>query len=364
MAKLTDEQIVNAKAWLHDIFVAGGIFQTPKRDIPIEDYANMYGTHRWNSRRRPEIIAQAKIICNALRVRPVDTKVFGEVDKALEYFSHQYFSSSIHSNTAHDVRKKPHVLAKYIAWLCQERGYYWNDSIASSYEKEIIMSSSTLGKALYDFKCFVSQKKTPKTKTQPTSSTSSTVGSTGGGQPQNPFKSRGALSNVAVDLIGQPNQKITLPSPIFCINGEDANGKVLEDTIYIRPVEADTKSQAKYMVGNTNKVLFGKAKGYGYCQVYFTSLQDATDFLAKIPVGNFKLAGGVTNIRVCQLKKSLSNGYFQIGTEYGPVYISASKLNEDLVEEITEDINNTTQDSLKKKQEDWERFEYNWNYRD
>jgi hypothetical protein len=194
-----------------------------------------------------------------------------------------------------------------------------------------------VGNILKSFKCFTSQYSavTQVSKTASAGSTTSTATSTATpGQPQNNFKSRGALSNVAIDLIGTPGQKEHLSTPIYCINGVDANNVVLEDTAYIRPVEADAKSQAKYTINNTNKVLFGKAKGYGYCQVYFTDKQAADDFCAQLVASNPKVNSNITVIRVCQLKSALANGYFKIGTEYGPVYISASKLNESITEAI------------------------------
>ena len=65
------------------------------------------------------------------------------------------------------------------------------------------------------------------------------------------------------------------------------------------------------------------------------------------------LASNIAQIKVCQLNKTLANGYFNIGTEYGPVYISASKLNEDLVEEVKV----TESESTLSNKEKWERYE-------
>jgi hypothetical protein len=184
-----------------------------------------------------------------------------------------------------------------------------------------------------------------------TTSTSTTRAPSTGipGQPQNNFKARGALSNVAIDLISTPNQKEHPSGPLFSINGYDSNGTLLEDTMYIRPVEADPKSQAKYVVNGTNKVLFGKAKGYGYCQVYFTDYNEAERFMKNATASGIKIPANVSIVQVCQLKNSLANGYFKIGTEFGPVYISASKLNECLQEEIQETTQEVSNENLKSK---------------
>ena len=93
----------------------------------------------------------------------------------------------------------------------------------------------------------------------------------------------------------------------------------------------------KYMQGNTNKVLFGKAKGYGYCQIYFDNLADAEACLRKALANGIKMPQNVSIVKVCQLSKVLPNGYFKIGTEYGAAYILASKLNECLTEEADQE---------------------------
>ena len=82
--------------------------------------------------------------------------------------------------------------------------------------------------------------------------------------------------------------------------------------------------------------------------------QAAEDFCMKVVASDPKVNSNVTLIKVCQLKKTLANGYFKIGTEFGPVYISASKLNESIQEAIQEAAN--SQNTLSNK-EKWERYE-------
>ena len=361
MAKLTDKQIINAKSWLHDIFVSGGIISNPIRALDKSDYDFMYGTTY--PTRLNEIVAMAKVLCNAIKLRKVTSQVFLDCDNAFHFFGNKYFVDSLESTRSWGDRttKAAPILARYYSWFCASNGFYWDDTATSTYEKEEILKT-VLGHALFADKCFVSQQvSTQKTTSTPAGGTKTATpkaASSGTpGQPQNPFKARGALSSVAVDLLSTPGQKEYLTAPVFCINGADSNGTVLEDTMYIRPVESDPKSQARYMSGNTNKVLFGKAKGYGYCQVYFTSLNEANEFMKKATSSGMKLGGGnVSIVQVCQLKNSLSNGYFNIGTEFGPAYISASKLNESLEESTEEIALETNQPSISKK-EMWESFE-------
>ena len=354
MAKLNADQILVAQAWLHDIFVAGGVLPNPKRAVDIANYGNMYGEHRWNRGRRAEICNKAKILCDAIKNRKVDTQLFKDYDQLLEYFSGQYFWKYLSSKTDSDSTKKnPSMLARYISWFCSTYPeFVWYDGDASTYEREEIQKT-TLGAALFADKCFESQRTTaPKATTTATTTPKATTTTKVAGQPQNPFKSRGPLSNVAVDLISTPNQKEHPSGTLYSINGFDANGNLLEDTMYIRPVEADTKSQAKYTVNGTNKMLFGKAKGYGYCQVYFDDFDVATNVMKTALQNNIKVQQSVSVVKVCKLAKVLSNGYFKIGTEYGPVYISASKLNECLTEEAETEQSNTLTNKEK-----WERFE-------
>lgn len=159
------------------------------------------------------------------------------------------------------------------------------------------------------------------------------------------------MSGAATDLISQQNQKEILSGNIYCILGEDSTGKVLEDCAYIRPVENTQTNINKYSTTDpndghiTNKVLFGKAKGNGYCCCYFDNLADANSFMNKVAQA-LNIPGGIAKISVYK-KKAQPNGYFKIGTEFGPCYISAAKLNEDLeVDALTENLNKELQEKF------------------
>lgn len=356
--QLNSDQITIAKSWLHDIFVAGGIYPTPKRAVASDDYYYMYGTSpHYNQARRTTLCQNATELCGIIKSRKVDTKVFLRLDELLNFFENQRFLNALDAPRVWDsVIKKAPMLAKYIAWFCAEYQFYWDDSAASTYEMAEI-NNTIMGKTLKSFGGFASQHapKAAKTTTAGNGTTTTATPRTPGQPPQNNFKSRGALSGSAVDLKSIPGQKEHLSTPIYCVNGVDSNGTVLEDTAYIRPVEADPKSQAKYTINNTNKVLFGKAKGYGYCQVYFTSKQAADDFCAQLIASNPGVNPNVALIKVCQLKSALANGYFMIGTEFGSVFISASKLNENIQEAIQESAEKV--EPTMSNKEKWERYE-------
>ncbi len=376
---IPDSEIPVAKAWLHDILVWGGIAQ-PKRNITISNYRYTYGQDSANDKRdtyRP----YALTICQAIVKRTVSVKDFLNYDTALQNLSYCAFTPNVKATSRFEwVKKTPEELAKYIAWFCQSKDWYWNNKNLSTYEEDEIFHKSILGQALYASHLFLVHNEASEegeatvvnsaTTTQPNTSTSSTsqqqpatqpttqnnqTSNTGtsGKQPQNPFKSRGPLSGAAVDLIGQPNQKVKLTGYVYAICGKDANGQWLEDCFFVRPVEADQKIQKKYMVGNTNKVLFGSAKGYGYCCCFFKTEQEARDFYNKIDFNNVKKGSKVNTIDVGPYKAS-SNGYFQVGTEYGPVYISAAKLNEELTEEINEE---SISEKKLTNRDKWKKFE-------
>ena len=109
---------------------------------------------------------------------------------------------------------------------------FFKDSAAfelASFETQTVLFSSEiqksiLGAALYAEGCFESQQNNQVTPKNTSTATSTRAPSSGTpGQPQNNFKSRGPLSNVAVDLIAAPNQKIQLTAPIFTVYGFNSN---------------------------------------------------------------------------------------------------------------------------------------------
>lgn len=354
--QLNPDQIVLAKSWLHDIFVAGGIYSTPRRALASDDYWHMYGTNSHRSQAsRTAICQNATELCGILKNRKVDTKVFLRMDELFNFFENEQFLKSLDATRGWDTtRKNATMLAKYLAWFCAEYKFLWDDNATSTYEREEIAKTFS-GKIFKSFGVFATQHAPKAAKATSSAGTTPSTPRTPGQPPQNNFKSRGALSGVAVDLKSVPGQKEHLSTPIYCVNGVDSNGTVLEDTAYIRPVEADPKSQTKYTVNNTNKVLFGKAKGYGYCQVYFTSKQAADDFCMQLIAANPGVNPNVALIKVCQLKSALANGYFMIGTEFGTVYISASKLNESIQEAIQEAAK--VESPTMSNKDKWERYE-------
>lgn len=335
---LSPEQINFAKGFIHDIVLAA----TPGRQptAPRTSYM-LTGFTSYNN-----FISGAKIIFKGLIERRCETNEFSNYVSAINKLAGfpvvpwdaKYYSEA--------KKKQPEMISKYITWFCDLNNLLWDDSNASTYEMDQI-KNTILGSALWKGKCFVSQR-APKTrkssKATPTANTT-TAGSvsqqsTQTTQQLSPFKARGALSSVALDLIGTPGQKVYLQGTVYCILGSDAAGKILEDCAYIRPVEDVPPEKSKYAISDgqkfTNKVLFGKAKGNGYCTCFFNNITDANNFLQKLNTKNISNSN-IANISVYS-KKAVPNGYYEIGTEFGSCFISAVKLNEEFDTTLQEEL--------------------------
>jgi len=335
MAKLTAQQEQTANAWLHDVLFWGGVLKNNKRACAVADYHYMYGGNSW---KKNQGLPYAKAICEAITARPVETKKMQLYDAALLKLADFQFIPDLTSTSGYSgrVRKPAEMLARYVAWFCAKQQLWWDTTYTSDYMMEEIKNNTILGKALWDAGCFTNQGNPTGKASAGTGTRSQSSGTPG--QPQNPFKSRGPLSNVCIDLKGQPNQKIQLSGEVFYILGVDTNGNLLSSKdaycAYIRPVEADPRIQQQYVDNGTNKVLVGSAKGYGFCPCVFDNQADADAFLGKVRA-NTKPGGKAAGMVVAK-KSAQGNGYFKVGTVYGDCYISAAKLNEDLNEAVEE----------------------------
>lgn len=113
MAKLTPEQIEFAKSWFHDVCYWGGLIAQPVRTLQTSDYyPNTYS--RYDNVGK----IAAKVICDAIKTRPVNYQEMLEIDGALNVLSNYRFARSIKTTSRYDnVQKKPKILAKYLAFM-------------------------------------------------------------------------------------------------------------------------------------------------------------------------------------------------------------------------------------------------------
>ena len=344
------DRIDYAKGFIHDVLVIAVPNLTPTRPLKYKGTAYAY----------KYLSTAYKQACEAfykmLLERKCNTVSFSDYENIIGTLSRGFYYCRFHETNeiVSDTASNKEIY-QYITWFCRnaKRPLFWDDTKITAIEQDQIYQTD-LGQQLYKDKLFVSQQKVikpTKTSTQKQQQTQQQTTGQNTSPQQSIYKARGPLSGAAIDLISQQNQKEILSGNIYCILGEDSTGKVLEDCAYIRPVENTQTNINKYSTADpndghiTNKVLFGKAKGNGYCCCYFDNLTDANSFMNKV-AQTVNIPSGIAKISVYK-KKAQPNGYFKIGTEFGPCYISAAKLNEDLeVDALTEDLNKEFQEKF------------------
>lgn len=344
MAKKIAIDVATAKSWLHDIFVAGGAGVAPKREIDMQSYHYMYGSRNssWNRR---EVATAAKIIVEAIQFRHADVKDFVRYDAALNTLSRYPFAPTISDNSNRGIKRGDTTLAKFVAWFCAEYEYWWDDSNISTFEMDQI-NQSVLGKALFDFECFMSQPSNSNSSVSNTTNKNTNGNSTRNAKGSSSYKTSGGQSGQARALIGQPGDKEYITGSTYWIKGVKANSNNTQ-CAFVRPLVPAGAA------GSVNKVFVGDASGNKDCRVFFKDEQTAIDFLNKCQTNN-KIAAGISNLNIIRTSAD-QNGYFQVDTEFGPVYIKASKLNEE-IEENFEQEDKQTEKKLSNK-EKWERYE-------
>ena len=149
MALLTNDEIKEAKAWLHDVFVWGGLVANPKRAVPIEKYRYMYGTSPDNFRHDdPKYRDAAKTVCSCIINRKVETQRFLAFDAAIKLLSLCAFLPEL-SVTRGYIRVGAETLCRFIAWFCDENNLVYNNRNTSVEEMKQIKKAN---KNIFEFK--------------------------------------------------------------------------------------------------------------------------------------------------------------------------------------------------------------------
>ena len=329
MAKLSAAQLTCAKHIVHDAFAIAGIRVKSiinghtQKDLPIG---------------LDSVTTSAKKLADELidrkytNVNPSLQDIFDYGSVAIETKNsrnYMYYNGNYYYNTLDKrickVFQSVDQMALGIATVALKLGLLWDDSNHTTYELEIF-ERSYLGQAVKDVGAYISVQSNILGTQKPTKPTTTTPKKTqntprqAGAAPQNGYKSSGPQSGSARDLISTPGNKEILTGTVYKIEGVNAKSAKNKAKLYIKPLEA---SGAK---GNTNKVMMGSANGYTDCVCHFSNAQDADNFLKAWANANATQTQ-FTNVQVVR-KSADANGYFEIGTEYGPCYISAVKLNE------------------------------------
>jgi hypothetical protein len=312
MAKsyLTPEELQLGNKWLKHVF------------FPCVKQGNAdYVAVSW---RKSDVVKACKEIYQFIVDRKLDTQNFlADTFKALgdvEYYNTAAFDYS----DTYKIRAK--VLMRVFANICAKREIFWDDGEYTPFELDYF-KKTPFGETLWEFRCFVSQEPnvikiaTPHATAAPKAprATTSAAGSTGA--PRTTGAGHTLYRNNAGGIIGTSKDILTVPE-MYCILGEfNPKGKT-SPKIHVSPQGQAAPLRVKYTSG----------QGHNDCILYFDSLNAANDFKTKCDAN---LPANVAFLKVKKLATD-PNGYVQVNTQYGPAYIKASKLHEEIIEDETD----------------------------
>lgn len=303
-----------AKAWFHDISLIAGVNTKNLRPrLPYACRNNLY-------------IQASTAICDELVNRD-----FANIDHSISIASNLRFMSKL-DDSGSARRLKPEGIAKAIVYMAECLQLYWDDTVRTPYEIDEF-KKTLLGAAVYKYGRYISAIPDKGSKS---ASSRSTSPRTPGQPPKNNYKQSGPQSGNVRDLQdlnggpGTPGHKVTANTNlIYKIIGDNPQSKNTPN-VFIKPLSAAGAA------GTTNKIFISSGNGYTDCTCYFDDPNDAQEFLDKI-VAAGRVPVNISNMRVVK-NKADSNGYFIVGTEFGPCAVSAKTLNEALKESVEEDI--------------------------
>ena len=324
MAKsyLTPEELQAGNKWLKTVF------------FPCVKQGNMdYIASGWN---KTDVVKACKAIYQFIVDRQIDTQ--GNLTPQFETLgtTDYYNSASFDYSDTYKIRAK--ALMKVFANICAKREIFWDDAEYTPFELDYF-KKTPFGETLWDFRCFVSQepdvRKVPTTGSTTTAPRATTTANANGGSapaaPKAP-RTTGAghtlYRNNAGGIIGTSKDILTVPE-MYCILGEfNPKGKTSPKS-HVSPQGQGAPLRVKYTSG----------QGHNDCILYFDSLAKANDFKTKCDAN---LPANVAFLKVKKLATD-PNGYVQVDTQYGPAWIKASKLHEEIIEdeadvELVEDV--------------------------
>ena len=345
---LPQDKITEAKAWLHDVFIWGGLASTPKRAVSMDKYRYMYGTSADNFRNDPKDPSSkkyrdaAKTVCACIKNRQVETQRFLAFDKAIELLSQCHFLPDLTALRG-NVKESAETLCKFIAWFCNENNLVYDNKNTSVEEMKQI-KNTLIGKTLWDnflyAKDAIPELNTNKgssstsSTSSSTSSSSATTASSDTGTPQATTVKQGGAAghtlyrnNARGILTTGKLTNISNTGAVYWIKGEWTTPRSTDPKLHVKPQWAHTPLYVDY----------GSGQGYNDCILYFASEGAARNFLG---LADAHKPNSVKRlyIRTCSEDK---NGYVEVETEFGNAYIKASKLHEDIEEDLTEDKKET-----------------------
>ena len=358
---ISSAEIPVAKAWLHDVFVWGGLASSPKRAISMKNYRYMYGLSPDNFRNpaadstaNTKYRDAAKVICGMIKDRTVETQRFKAFDDAINTISACNFNPDLSSTNVRGGSTKisAKMACRFIAWFCEQNNLVYNNNNTSIYEMAEIINGTTIGKVLWNDYLFargnIPEKRpadtdddndaVPQPQAQPASQPASQPDPQPAAQPaaqQAAPAAQSGKSGPAGHTLYRSNaggilspQKVTNISKqygnVYWIGGEftKANGTT-KPKLHVKPQGAKAPLKVNYNSG----------QGYNDCILYFPDEASAKAFLLKADINKPSTVAALGVKKVSEDK----GGYVEVSTEFGNAYIKASKLHEEVQEDLTED---------------------------
>jgi hypothetical protein len=223
-------------------------------------------------------------------------------------------------------------MANIIAAFCAEHEILWDDINTTRTTTEMdTYRRSILGRACWEFGCFLSQKMAAKDTKPRVAGTRTIDPVTGKAIPKNGYKASGPKSGSIGGLIGEPGEKIKFTSSDNLFVVVCTADKPKKQYIFVDPVSYKA---------DVNKVRFGDPSGYSTCKLVFNSYAAAAEAIDRVTAYGLKVPTDVTGFEIMRHKID-ANGYFNIKTEIGDAFIQASKLNEAVMEACAEEPEET-----------------------
>jgi hypothetical protein len=217
-------------------------------------------------------------------------------------------------------------IANMIAAFCAEHEIFWDD--INTHRTTVEMDTyrkSALGGACWEFNCFLSQQADKPSARKPLRAPR-----VAGAAPKSGYKSSGPKSGEIGGLIGKPGEKVFLTGKNLVVICCDSS-KPKAQYVYVDPLTYKA---------DINKVKLGDPSGYSACKLFFDSVSTA-ETAVEIIKRSFTIPEHITGFTL-KRQSADPNGYFKIDTTVGPAYIKASKLNEEIKEEMTEEAPSKT----------------------
>ena len=267
------------------------------------------------SRYRVDDVANAcKVIYQALLDRLFDKN--GDLNVHFETLAYSSYFNIIGDDTStYDFKKE--FIAKVFANVCARQEIFWDDRSYTPFEQEYF-KKTIFGKALWDFECFVSQEPAPIKTPKVTTSNTTTNTTPKAPRPASAGAGHTLYRNNAGGIVGTSKEILSVPFVYYITGDFNPKGKT-SPRIHVSPQNQTAPLKVKYTSG----------QGFNDCVLYFESAAKADDFKTQCD------ANLPSNVAVLKVKKMSTdpNGYVEVNTQYGPAYIKASKLHEEIVED-------------------------------